>query len=947
MKFWIWSGYEKTQIKTTAWFHPNPQTSLMFSSNYNLSKNICYIKQIFLDLYHDSFPKHINEKLIPKTGVDMRRNIRTGNLLIFLTALVFIYFSSSNLYSQIITPEKYFGFQPGSDKNLFNYNTLIDYLQKLDDASPKLKLVNIGKSPMGKAMYIAFISSAENINNLDKLKDINKQLALNPKISELEFPNMLNKGKVFVLATLSMHSSEVAPTQSAPLVAYNLVSEDNPDVNYLLNNVVYMMVPSHNPDGMDMVVNHYKKYKGTKYEGSSMPGIYHKYVGHDNNRDFISLTQEDTKAIASIYNLDWFPQVMVEKHQMGYTGPRYYVPPSHDPIAENIDAGVWNWGGIFGSNIIKDLTREGLSGVSQHYLFDDYWPGSTETCIWKNVIGFLTEAASANYASPIYIEPNELKVWGKGLAEYKKSINMPLPWPGGWWRLGDIVQYEIESTKSILKTAAKNRKEILQFRNELCKKEVEKGKTIAPYYYIMPKIQHDESEFVNLVNLLIEHSVEIYELAEGIEVHNRLFTQGDIVVPLSQPFRPFIKEVMEKQKFPLRHYTPDGEIIKPYDITSWSLPLHRGINSIEVNERSMEIEKLLKKIESNYSIKNEALVNYSGILLSVNNNESYKFAFTAIIEGLDVKRTEEIVDVNGKIIPKGSFYIKSSAELTNMIEGSNVPPIYLTTKVELSSKPISLPRIGLIETYFHDMDAGWTRFIFDTYNLPYKVIRPGDLKDITISKNFDVIIFPDSRKSVLMDGKYKSGEDYYVTDYPPEYAKGMGKKGFQKILTFIDDGGIILSWGASTELFMGTLQNEKSKDVIEEYQLPVKDISEDLTKKGLYIPGSFARMVLTKDHPITLGMQEEIGVFYRGTPVFETSVPSLDLDRRVIGKFPEDEILLSGYSENEKLVSNKTGLVWLKKGKGQLVMFAFNPQFRASTNISYKLLFNSLLLPKL
>jgi len=78
-------------------------------------------------------------------------------------------------------------------------------------------------------------------------------------------------------------------------------------------------------------------------------------------------------------------------------------------------------------------SRDGLTGISQHYLFDDYWPGSTETCLWKNVIGMLSEAASVKYAKPIYVEPNELKGYGKGLADYKKSINMPLPWPGGWW----------------------------------------------------------------------------------------------------------------------------------------------------------------------------------------------------------------------------------------------------------------------------------------------------------------------------------------------------------------------------------------------------------------------------------------------------------------------------------------------------------------------------------
>ena len=192
-------------------------------------------------------------------------------------------------------------------------------------------------------MYIAFISSADNIDNLDNLKDINKRLALDTNIPDLEKEELIAEGKVFVLGTLSMHSTEVGPSQSAPLIAYDMATTSDPSKLQWLDDVVYMMVPCHNPDGMDMVINHYHKYLGTKYEGSSMPRVYHKYVGHDNNRDFVTLSQEDTKAIARIYNLEWYPQVMIEKHQMGSTGTRYFVPPMHDPIAVNVDAGIWNW----------------------------------------------------------------------------------------------------------------------------------------------------------------------------------------------------------------------------------------------------------------------------------------------------------------------------------------------------------------------------------------------------------------------------------------------------------------------------------------------------------------------------------------------------------------------------------------------------------------------------
>ncbi|MCK4747925.1 MAG: hypothetical protein KAT15_12835, partial [Bacteroidales bacterium] len=294
-----------------------------------------------------------------------------GKLKTLLTTVLLVHAILLNAQQK---PLDYFSFEPGSDRNLFTYEELIDYLQSLDAASDRLKMVEIGKSPQGRSMYIAFLSSADNLARLDELKEINRSLALEPDIPSGEKQEMLDKGKVFVLATLSMHSSEVGPSQSAPLIAYDLVTTDDPLKLQWMNDVVYMMVPSHNPDGMDMIIENYKKFKGTKYEGSSMPGVYHKYVGHDNNRDFVTLSQEDTRAIASIYNLEWFPQVMVEKHQMSSTGTRYFVPPNHDPIAKNVDAELWTWVGVFGSNMLKDMTRDSLYGVSTHYLFDDYWP---------------------------------------------------------------------------------------------------------------------------------------------------------------------------------------------------------------------------------------------------------------------------------------------------------------------------------------------------------------------------------------------------------------------------------------------------------------------------------------------------------------------------------------------------------------------------------------------
>jgi len=236
-----------------------------------------------------------------------------------------------------------------------------------------------------------------------------------------------------------------------------------------------------------------------------------------------------------------------------------------------------------------------------------------------------------------------------------------------------------------------------------------------------------------------------------------------------------------------------------------------------------------------------------------------------------------------------------------------------------------------------------TRFLFDSYHIPFTVLHPGDFAGKDLAGKFDVIIFPDTDKEVLMTGKRKSGGSYYMGSYHPDYVKGIEKEGMEKLMAFSDGGGIVISWGRSANLFEGMLKI-KHGDQEEEFSLPFRDLSPDLGKAGLYIPGSLVRVNLLADHPLTLGMPESIGVFSRGRPVFRTSVPQFDMDRRVIGTYPEKDILISGYAAGEEKMGNQPAMIWMKKGKGQFVFFGFGPQFRASTQASYKLLFNALLL---
>jgi hypothetical protein len=869
--------------------------------------------------------------------------------ILFLICASFLTFTTARA-NEIQSPEDFFGFIPGTERQLMDYSQLVAYLEGLAAASDRIEMREAGTSPLGRTMYVAFISSPENLARLDELREINRRLALDSTIPSAEREELVSSGRVFVMETLSMHSGEVGPSQSLPIFAHRMATTDDPGVLDQLDDVVLMMVPCHNPDGMDMVVEHYRKYVGTKYEGSRLPQVYHKYVGHDNNRDFVTLTQDDTRVIAALYSTEWYPQVLVEKHQMGSTGPRYYVPPNHDPIAQNVDKGLWTWSAVFGSNLSHDMAADGLQGVASHWLFDDYWPGSTETSLYKGVISFLTEAASCRTATSIFVEPTELSVRGKGLAEYKKGVNLPDPWAGGRWGLDDIIAFELSSMHSILATASRHRAQILEFRNDLTKKEIAKGLSQAPYYFVLPKKQKDPGELAALVRLLERHGVDVDKLTGEAVVGDFHFAAGDIVVRLSQPYRAFVKEVLENQRYPERHYTPGGELIRPYDITSWSLPLHMGVRAIQIETRSEDLEALLEPVTGeDLSIEIVLPDKVWAIAYPSTSNQSYKAVFAALKAGHEVGRFTGPFGPEGDELPAGSFLIlagsASKDQLARIVDQVSIEPRIFESEITVAFMPVRLPRVALVETHFHDMDAGWTRYLFDTYGIPYRVLHPEDFGGADLKGDFDFIVFPDASKDVLTKGKYKRFDRYVTNDYPPQFRKPISKKGRTNLTEFITSGGVVVSWGNSTGLFTEGLPLPKDGEESETLELPVRDASENL--KGVSVPGAFLAVDFRKDHFLTWGMPEEGGAFSRGTPVFATSIPVLDTDRRVIGIYPERDLLLSGYVEGEKELQNRPSMVWVRAGKGQLVLFGFRPQFRGATPATFKLVFNSLLLPSL
>jgi hypothetical protein len=275
-------------------------------------------------------------------------------------------------------------------------------------------------------MILAVVSSEENINELKKYQEISYKLAHPSSITTNEANELIENGKVIAFLTCNIHSTEIGASQMAMQFAYELITRTDPEVKFYLENVILLLMPSANPDGQIMVTDWYREWVGTEFEGGRMPWLYHRYVGHDTNRDFFMLNQKETKLINQVMSQEWFPQVHLDEHQMGSRGPRMFVPPFKDPMSANLSPILMRLEALYGSNMSFRLEAEDMEGVIDSWAFDSYWPGGTRTAAWKNIISLLTELASCDIASPIYIDEVELSAGRKGLVEYKQQVNFPM-----------------------------------------------------------------------------------------------------------------------------------------------------------------------------------------------------------------------------------------------------------------------------------------------------------------------------------------------------------------------------------------------------------------------------------------------------------------------------------------------------------------------------------------
>ena len=476
------------------------------------------------------------------------------------------------------TPEQHFGHAMGDDRTLVEWSDVVEYFRLLDADSDSLQVEELGRSTEGRPLILATFAEPETLEQIDQYREILARLA-DPRVtSQKEALDLAQVGKPVVVITCSIHSNEVASTMTAVQFAYDLLTRDSERFRAILANTILLLVPSLNPDGVDKVKEWYERWVGGPYEGAPLTALYHKYLGHDNNRDWYIFTQQETRLIVEKVHNRWRPQIVYDVHQMGSNGARIFVPPWVDPIDPNIDPLITQQVNAFGTSMAMDLTAAGKTGVLVNGIYDYYSPARHYQS-YHGALRLLSESASARFASPITIEPELLNASRPDYDPRKSSWNFLEPWGGGEWRLIDIVEDQLIAFESVLYSAALRRTDLLRNFYRIGQRIIDRGHGQA---FVVPREQHDPAAATRLLRTLEFGDVEIARALEDAAAEDGTVSEGDFVVRLAQPYGAFANTLLSEQDYPdLRRY-PGGPPQLPYDATAHTLPLLMGVEAFPV-----------------------------------------------------------------------------------------------------------------------------------------------------------------------------------------------------------------------------------------------------------------------------------------------------------------------------------------------------------------------------
>jgi hypothetical protein len=792
-----------------------------------------------------------------------------------LLRLLFFAVSSLLVLAAPPRPEDIIGYQPGSDYKLIDYEELYKYFQALEKSSPRIRLIETGKTSQGRPHLLALLSSEENLRKLDQYKEWNRRLALGLATRE-EAERYARDGKVFVWIDSSMHATEVAPAQHSPALAYKFLTDESEETRRIRDKIILVQVPCTNPDGMTMVSHWYRKNVGTPYEMAPVPFLYQKYAGHDNNRDWFMLNLPETRNLTRQLFHEFFPQIVYNQHQIAPFPARIFLPPYAEPLNPNIPSSVMEGINLIGTAMRERFHRENKPGAISYVGFDAWWNGGLRTVpAFHNMHGILTETAGAGYATPRDYKSSELgDRFANGMPTRFPTVFYPLPWQGGLWRLRDAMDYMLTADWGIFDIASARSQHFLLKAWELARRNIE-DKTF--YGYIVSASQRDPHAAAVLVDRLRQAGIEVHRLNRALTLNFHTFPEGSFVLKTAQPFRGYLVDLLEPQQYPELRSGESGPTKRPYDLAGWTLPLQMGV----------QVERLDSPLPSDTPLS----------------------------------RLDTIP------LPEPSWNHADSSSFLRLASALNAgTPVYWNSQGDMSTTPagaawkLKMPRVAVYEPHTANIDAGWTAWLLDHFQIPHQSLRNSDVQQGGLRARFDAIILAQQTAESIIHGA-RAGE----VVQRPEFTGGIGARGVAALEDFVRAGGTLLAFDTASQL------------AIQNFEIGVRSSSTE----GYYAPGSLIRIQVDATHPAAFGMPADAVAMTTGGQAFSL-IPNRDA--KVLARYAASNLLASGWLSGEKAVLGKPIAIEAKLGQGQVFLYGFRPQFRGQPYGTFKLVLNALYL---
>jgi hypothetical protein len=853
-----------------------------------------------------------------------RRGARAGRSV--LTALL-ICALPGQLLAQVPSPKSVLGFRVGTDSMLAGWSRIDQYFTRLAAGSPRVRVDTLGPTTQGRPYLLVTISDSANLAHRAELMAAQRRLADPRTLDSVAEQRLVATQPAVVLISCSIHSTEIAASQMAMELAYRLVTDSA--LEAALRHVVVLLVPSANPDGIDIVTDWYDSTRGTAYDGTSPPWLYHPYVGHDDNRDWYMLTQPETRYLTRVLYSLWFPEVVYDIHQMGSNGARMFTPPFDDPVNPNLDGMLVEAINHVGLVMGTALADAGYAGVVHERGFDLWWHGGNRTVPARhNMIGILTEAASARIASPIRLAPDALR-------QPERGVNYLSPWPGRWWRLRDIVDYELVTSEALVRLAVREREAFVRRFVRLGRRQIEAGRTEQPAAYVIPDAQRDAGARAQLANALIADGIEVWRARTPFTADGKSYAPRGLVIPLAQPFRAHVKDLFERQHYPDRRAYPGGPPLPPYDVTGWTLPLQMGVevDSIGAPVQGGDLERV-----DTVAVPAGRIVGRGDVVLLANTSNGEATAvWRSLARRATVTFAPAAFEAGGRTWPRGTLVVRGArATLDEAARELGFDGVAVPRLASWRGAPLvdHVPRVALYRSWNANMDEGWTRWVLDELGIPYTTVTDSVVRAGALAERFDVVILPSESPAAIRNGRRPGMA-------PPRYTGGLRGDGAASLKDFLEAGGTVIALGEAAAYAISDLGAPGT--VAQPVARGRGEISGAGGPRGptphFSAPGSIFEVEIAGGHPIASGMDSATAVYFISTPILDAGPGD-----RVIAEYPRGRNpLLSGFVEGVELLEGHPALLEAPVGRGRAILFAFRPQHRGQTNATYKLLTNAIL----